>query len=162
MPLRPNVCTALCCFAVLFAILLGPVVQAAAPRMIGNSDPPKGLTSLPLDVWAAVSASVGRDQPAYHARRAGTAITLDNPAHGLKAHFTKRGLDLSGAGARLKLRALGIGYGSKLQPLPAVQPRMSANRVEYHYEGLREWYINGPAGLEQGFTLASPPKKTDR
>src|SRR5262249_22684028 len=31
------------------------------------------------------------------------------------------------------------------------------NRVDYPREGLAEWYLSGPLGLEQGFTLAAPP-----
>jgi hypothetical protein len=32
------------------------------------------------------------------------------------------------------------------------------NRVVYGRRGLAEWYANGPLGLEQGFTLTSPPR----
>jgi hypothetical protein len=39
----------------------------------------------------------------------------------------------------------------------AVAPQAEANRVEYRRGGLTEWYLNGPLGLEQGFTLARPP-----
>ncbi len=35
--------------------------------------------------------------------------------------------------------------------------RPEANRLEYRREGLTEWYLNGPLGLEQGFTLAQSP-----
>jgi hypothetical protein len=35
------------------------------------------------------------------------------------------------------------------------------NRVEYKRGALTEWYINGPPGLEQGFTLAKPPGKAN-
>jgi hypothetical protein len=35
------------------------------------------------------------------------------------------------------------------------------NRVEYQRGELTEWYVNGPAGFEQGFTLASAPGKSN-
>jgi uncharacterized repeat protein (TIGR01451 family) len=38
-----------------------------------------------------------------------------------------------------------------------IAPEASTNRVEYHRGSLTEWYVNGPVGLEQGFTLADPP-----
>ena len=38
-----------------------------------------------------------------------------------------------------------------------VAPRASANRVTYAHAQLSEWYVNGPLGLEQGFTIARPP-----
>ena len=34
---------------------------------------------------------------------------------------------------------------------------MSANRVSYAHGSLREWYANGPLGLEQGFDVAARP-----
>jgi len=40
-----------------------------------------------------------------------------------------------------------------------VAPSASRNRLEYRHGPLTEWYINGPAGLEQGFTLDRPVAK---
>lgn len=37
-------------------------------------------------------------------------------------------------------------------------PELAGNRFSYaHGDGPREWYVNGPRGLEQGFDLAAPP-----
>ena len=36
---------------------------------------------------------------------------------------------------------------------------VAANRVVYAREGVREWYANGPLGLEQGFDLRSRPAR---
>ena len=59
--------------------------------------------------------------------------------------------------ARLGLRLRGFGYGNSLRGLAAVAPVASANRVFYRRGSLREWYANGPLGLEQGFTLTARP-----
>jgi hypothetical protein len=55
------------------------------------------------------------------------------------------------------LRALGWDYRDALQPLPAIEPQVHGNRVEYRYGALTEWYVNRAAGLEHGFTLLQPP-----
>jgi trimeric autotransporter adhesin len=34
--------------------------------------------------------------------------------------------------------------------------------VEYRRGDLTEWYVNGPSGLEQGFTVALPPARASR
>ena len=56
--------------------------------------------------------------------------------------------------------------GAVEQPLAAAAPRLvepgagPARATEVRYErgrGLTEWYLNGPLGLEQGFTVAEPP-----
>ena len=53
----------------------------------------------------------------------------------------------------------GSAAGRGLKPWPRTSPEAKANRVEYRRGGLSEWYVNGPLGLEQGFTLDSPPAR---
>ena len=36
-------------------------------------------------------------------------------------------------------------------------PEAKLNRVEYRRGSLTEWYLNGPIGIEQGFTVSAPP-----
>ena len=51
---------------------------------------------------------------------------------------------------------------TKLLPVASAgPPTATKNRVEYRRGALTEWYVNGPLGLEQGFTLAAPPAKRD-
>ena len=38
------------------------------------------------------------------------------------------------------------------------QTSVNANRVDSNYGAVDEWYINGPNGLEQGFTLPPLPQ----
>jgi len=64
----------------------------------------------------------------------------------------------SGA-ARFDLRLTGFGRGARVEAASAVTPEANANRIEYRRGGLTEWYVNGPLGLEQGFTLDRPPAR---
>ena len=57
------------------------------------------------------------------------------------------------------LALTGYGYEGAIQPAPDAALNVSGNRVEYRREGLTEWYVNDERGLEQGFTLASPPPR---
>ena len=43
-----------------------------------------------------------------------------------------------------------------MRPRP-VAPRAYANRVSYSLTSVREWFVNGPLGVEQGFDLARRP-----
>lgn len=119
--------------------------------------PPKQQASLPVQAQTPVSAFIGADQAAYHASLAGTHFHMDNPAHGLAVEFTKHGMQLSTGSHLWGLALDGYGYGESLQMLTAVTPASYDNRIEYIRGPIIEWYINGPFGLEQGFTLASPP-----
>ncbi|MBI4516452.1 MAG: FG-GAP repeat protein [Deltaproteobacteria bacterium] len=62
--------------------------------------------------------------------------------------------------ARWGLRLSGYGYGEELSSVGTAGPVADRNRVEYRRGALTEWYVNGPQGLEQGFTLESPPART--
>ncbi len=69
---------------------------------------------------------------------------------------------LSSGATRLGLSLRAVGYGGELTALAEVAPRASANRVRYVLPGLQEWYVNGPLGLEQGFTASRAPARSAR
>jgi hypothetical protein len=73
--------------------------------------------------------------------------------------FTRHGVEVDSKGARWGLALRGYGYGDQRIAVRQAAPQAKANRIEYERGALTEWYINGPLGLEQGFTLAQPPGK---
>ena len=88
----------------LIALPLG-VHHAAAgtrpsERLVGQGAPPPGLSSLPIQAQTSISAALGRDQRAYHAKREGRAWRLENRKHGLRAGFTTRGVEVRSGGSR--------------------------------------------------------------
>jgi hypothetical protein len=58
---------------------------------------------------------------------------------------------------RLGLTLDGYGYASKMRALAPVTPVARANGVLYGRGAMSEWWANGPAGLEQGFTVSWRP-----
>jgi hypothetical protein len=82
---------------------------------------------------------------------------MDNPEQGLSAEFSADGMQVSAGEHSWSLAMEGYGYGESLLPLPEVTPTANNNRIEYSRGPLTEWYLNGPFGLDQGFTLARPP-----
>jgi hypothetical protein len=80
--------------------------------------------------------------------------------------FRREGVTLDAAPAArpwsVTLRASRYGCAGDLRPLAAADPEARGDRVEYRraLEGgapIVEWYAGGPRGLEQGFTIATPP-----
>ena len=124
-----------------------------------KQEAPRGLSSLPIQTQASISAALGRDQRAYHAKRDGRAWRLENRKHGLRAGFTTRGVEVRSGAARFGLRLTGLGRGGRVEAVAASKPEAKSNRIDYRRGGLNEWYVNGPLGLEQGFTLDSPPAR---
>lgn len=128
-------------------------------RLVEQEAPPPGPSSLPIQAQASISAALGRDQQAYHAKREGRAWRLDNRKHGLRADFTTRGVEVQSGAARFGLRLTGLGRGARVKAVAASKPEANSNRIDYQRAALSEWYVNGPLGLEQGFTLDSPPAR---
>jgi len=116
-----------------------------------------GLLSLPLGAQGPVSAALGADSPAYRVTAAPRGFAAVSPEQHLRSDFSRSGIAVSAGSARLGLSLRSIGYGEHLSPLGAVSPRAHANRVTYVRPGISESYVNGPLGLEQGFTLSRAP-----
>lgn len=106
---------------------------------------------------ARISDVIGRDQQAFHAITRATGFDVQNARQGIRASFTDAGADIRVGTAGWRVALMGYGYGSKLQKVATTRPSATANRVEYRRGAITEWYVNGPGGLEQGFTLARAP-----
>jgi FG-GAP repeat len=106
----------------------------------------------------AISRGLGADLAAYRLARSSGGFVARNARQGLTASFGARGATIStrdGAHAGIALQA--IGSGSVLHPVGLASPLVRGNRVEYRRGGTTEWFSNGPAGVEQGFTIHSKP-----
>ena len=98
----------------------------------------------------------------YRASQNGEGLQAPNRAHNLRTYFEPDGIrvhDRTAAGSPelLELKLSGVGRGDALAAVPAGTVHAEDTRVEIRRPGLVEWYVNGPDGLEQGFTLAERP-----
>lgn len=118
------------------------------------------LADLPLAAQGQVSATLGRDRPSYHAVPQAGGFRIDNTRHGLSADFGPEAVRVRAGDVSWGLSLVGCGYGDEPPAAEAASPQASANRVEYRRGALTEWYLNGPLGLEQGFTLAAAPGRS--
>jgi len=118
----------------------------------------QSLHDLPIEGRNAVSASIGHDRPAYHARFDRAGVQADNAGHGLTAHFGSAGVEMGAGGTRFALRPFAWGYGPELEALRAGTTQALDNMVVLERGAVGEWYVNGPLGLQQGFTVPRPPQ----
>jgi hypothetical protein len=114
------------------------------------------VSSLPADSQADLSAALGREIPGYHARPVTDGFDAANSRQRLAAHFTSTGVRLQIGTTRWQMTLQGYGYGGTVSKALPTAPAARLNRVEYRRGALTEWYVNGPVGLEQGFTIAEP------
>lgn len=157
---RPRVLTGA---ALAMALLLLALTTGFAPSIGGGGAPApsarSATASIPAAARAEVSAALGAAQPAFHVHAtSGGGLVASNAAQGLGARFTAGGVTVRKAALNLhlSLRSIGFGAGAR-EPAAASEPTAYSNRATYARGAVSEWYANGPAGLEQGFTLLRAP-----
>ncbi len=148
--------------AALVSLALGLAVRELAgtgsatspPAPATHMLPARALAALPAALRGPVSAAMGADNPGYQVATAGRGVlTARTPAEHLSSSFGVSGVTVASARERLSLGLRAVGFGAALAPLAPVAPQAQGNRVVFSHPGVSEWYANGPAGLEQGFTL---------
>jgi FG-GAP repeat protein len=145
----------LAAFALLAGVLVVRPFSGAGSRARQQTLSRGGLMSLPLAARGPVSAALGRDERGYRV----LGLRARNPAQRLRVVFSDVGVTVASAKTRIHLALLAYGHGRALERVGSVSPKVLANRVAYSHGGVREWYANGPLGLEQGFDVARAPAR---
>lgn len=135
--------------------------RPVAAEVTNPSASPVGLSSLPSTAQGPVSTALGKDDSRYWIHASANGFRAENPHNALLADFTTHGAEVRSRNMTWGLETSGYGYGDTLLAVSASAPQANANRVEYRRGSVTEWYVNGPFGLEQGFTLAEPPSKAN-
>jgi IPT/TIG domain/FG-GAP repeat len=139
----------------------GSTSLRAAPLSGGEGHPAGALLSLPAAARAPVSSSLGASDRAYWVGAGGHPLEAVNRAQRMRLRFEPAGVLVSSGALRVRIGAATIAGRA---PATATRnsaageaPGVHANRVSYRRGALSEWYLNGPLGLEQGFTVARTP-----
>ena len=131
--------------------------SAVAPILRSAGTLRKGLYDLPSSAQAPISAALGADDPAYRMIASGGGLAGATPSQHLSERFDRAGVRVDSGATRFGFSLHAVGYGSSLRTIGSVAPRIRGNRVLYRRGGVEEWYVNGPLGLEQGFTIRRAP-----
>ena len=156
VPKRALVAIALACLAlgvVLHQGLLSSGSRTVASGVGSHAISRAGLLSLPVAAQGPVSAALGRDDAAYRIN----GLAVRNPAQRFSARFGRSGVTIMAGVGKFNIGLKAFGRGATLRTLQPVSPVASTNGASYAYGSLREWWANGPVGLEQGFDIASRP-----
>jgi hypothetical protein len=113
--------------------------------------------------WSEACRSITASEYRPSLSRAG--LQAPNRAQGLRTFFRDCGVEIvprgeDAAGWAWGWQTTGLGRGDAGQTVRAVAPVCEGTRVEYRQDAYVEWYENRPEGVEQGFTLLSPPPGT--
>src|SRR5437588_11168171 len=123
------------------------------PAAHGGAAARQGLSGLPLAAQGPVSGILGAGDRSYRVRGGPAGLTALNVAQGLRVGFGRAGVTVHSGSSRLSLGLAAVGYGGRLRPVGRVAPSYRGNRVWYGRGLVSEWYVNGPMGLEHGFTV---------
>jgi hypothetical protein len=137
------------------AVPTGPVPPAEIAG--GPSSPPP--TPLPLGLQYAASETLGAADPVYAMAVDGSGFALSNATNVYTARVDAGGFSVDAGADSWSLTVAGVGYGGATTPLGSgvTTASATANRVEYDYGAISQWFVNGPMGLQQGFTLDQRP-----
>ncbi len=149
--------------------IAAPVAHAASLPASGRmqvdrpGEVPEGLS--PMD-WDRIREQIREAEYQYTWHDSSARYVAPNRRHGLHTKLGAGGLQVSPA---LNQRDAGWGWGMRLAAwgvsgkMRAVRAepvvRSDGSRVELDWGGgLTEWYVNEQRGVEQGFTIQSPPE----
>jgi len=156
---RPVAAAALA--AALLAMLAFAIVDLAGERNTSASSrvaaartaPVHGLAAVPGSALSVVSSTIGADSHGYGVIRTPAGLVAVNRAQNMSATFATHGARIRSGASDLRLGLATLGATASR----AVAPSAGANRATFALGNLREWYSNGPLGIEQGFTVARAP-----
>ena len=115
-------------------------------------------SAVPTLATLAISRGIGADLPQFRVTHSVAGYVASNPRQHLRMSFDDSGATIAtSADARARIALQAIGSGTMLRPVGSGRPLIRGNRVEYRRGMATEWFANGPAGLEQGFTIARRP-----
>ena len=149
---------------------VAPAGRAPTPSMSGQAalDQLKARDDYPALVEAITAARY-----AIHPVADGSGLWAQNPANGFNATFTTQGVAVTAPGPalnptepdaayRTRWQLTSLGYGAAQQPVAAGTLHYAGTRVELVRPSVTEWFVNGPSGLEHGFTLPARPAANPR
>lgn len=147
-----------CFFAALFLIGGCNTAPSTAP---GGATQTSARDATEESLRAAHIATMQREADAtYAAWTAGGEVLANNASQRLRFKLSERGVQVRADGAAPWQNSLALqraGCREQLRVVASAAPQVRGNRIEYQRPGLKEWYVNGPLGLEQGFDVDRPP-----
>lgn len=156
-------------------LLLGNVAfvfTRSNPSLASAEVPETVMPSAPTDWWTTAQDNIRRSeydvtwQEQTYLADVPAAYQAPNRAQNLRTYFVGAGPiiipriwseEAIALPWRWELNLVAWGREQVQQPAPQAEMEVQDNLVQYQRGELVEWYLNDEKGLEQGFTLTSPP-----
>lgn len=139
------------------------LVAIGAPPHQTAMVPEPASGALPADSgwWEQASRAIASME--YDATPAAAGLEAPNRAQGLRSTFLAERIEVgprhAEAGAwKWSWTTRAFGRAGAMRSVAETAPTAERATVHYVRDGFVEWYENGPTGVEQGFTIESPPR----
>ena len=134
-------------FLLMMALLLCTAIFASTEKT--------SMKDLPIVLQYRISQNFGKDDSAYHIKKNDLGYTALNHLNGVTGLISEKGLQVRVKGFTWSLLLKGLNSGGTYLPLNSTRDTVSLsdNKLEFRSHGLTSWYINGPLGIQQGWTL---------
>jgi len=149
------------------ADLVGPEGTAESSQPTETRIAPGAAAEVEPDLRRAwIEAVQAEASEAYWVHASGgRGFVAGHPSAGSEVHFGEDAVQLRPAADleqdwHLRVHLAGLGRQGRLEPVATARPEVERNRVRYERGAVTEWYVHGPLGLEQGFTIAQRPPGT--
>lgn len=150
-------------FLFLLFNVLTPSALLAYPEVKGRSTTVGSFNDLPPGSAPAIAQAMLKDLPTeYQLRDDGKTFSMSNPSHGMNIVFTPEGFQVKSGGKSWGMAMTGIGFPGSINPVQKAMLMNNNGRMVYARGDVSEWYVNSRWGVEQGFTINSPPGEKDR
>ena len=131
----------------MMALLLSTAIFASSEKT--------SMKDLPIVLQYRMSQNFGKDDTAYHIKKTDPGYTAVNHLSGLTGLISEKGMQVRVKGYTWSLLLKGLNSGGTYLPLNSTRDSvtLSDNKLEFRSHGFTCWYVNGPLGLQQGWTL---------
>ena len=119
------------------------------------------VTGLTLGEQYAISKALGEHEHAFHASPKEDRVSFINNSQKFMAMFSPVGdMNIVWQQHHITMRFTAVEYGEKTVWQPgSIHIEHAANRIVYDQGPVKQWFVNGPMGLQQGFTINKRPGK---
>ena len=138
-------------FLLIITLLMGNALTAA--------DQKSTLKDLPLALQYKISQDLGREDPAFHIRKTESGFTALQQGTGISGMVHANGLEIRFRDHSWALNLEGISAPGTDIPIRFADSIFSRtdNQVVFSIPGFTSWVVNGPRGLQQGWTIEKRP-----
>lgn len=122
------------------------------------------LEKWPSKLLPQIAQPAGTDSFSYLVKKYGSeSYMATTPNHGFSTIFDRSGISvrplslLKKSHWQVRMNLVGMGYERNVKTVASPEFKVDSNRIEYGRNTIKEWYLNSPDGLEQGFTINAVP-----